>query len=136
MEDKDRRTCRSLSFSTRHRTPPYYGAYSGVVLPLMLAAFRVNVCIKPSRKAKNTSTAYPTRKARARGEREAPCVMLKLLNKPTTAPPIAAIKNRAEFASEGMNVRLLICCSKLRRRYAHVPKSAYSTGRMHEPIAP
>ena len=46
----------------------------------------VKACSKPSKNEKNTSTAYPTRKAIARGEIDAPCVHMKL-NSPTTAPP-------------------------------------------------
>ena len=42
--------------------------------------------------------------------------MVKLLKRPTTAPPMAAIRKRAEFAGEGMKVWLLIWLSKLRSR--------------------
>jgi len=70
----------------------------------------------PSRKEKNTSTAYPTRKAIAKGGIEAPCVIVKLLNSPTTAPPIAAMRKRAELATDGTNVRVAICWSKVRKR--------------------
>ena len=70
----------------------------------------------PSRNAKNTSTAYPSRKANANGGMEAPCPIVKLLNRPTTAPPIAAIRKRAELAIEGTNVLVAIFCSKLRKR--------------------
>jgi len=51
--------------------------------------FLAKVCRRPSKKAKKTSTAYPTRKAMASGGIEAPCVILKLLKSPTTAPPDA-----------------------------------------------
>src|ERR1035438_7289638 len=83
----------------------------------------VNFWIVPSRNAKNTSTAYPTRNAIAKGGMETPCPMAKLLNRPTTAPPMAAIRNRGASATDGAYVRAWICCSKVRDRYAHVPSS-------------
>src|SRR5208337_5369775 len=78
--------------------------------------FRVKLWSKVSRNAKNTSTAYPTRKARASGGMETACVMVKLLNSPTTAPPMPAMRKRARLVSEGTNVLVLICCSNERTR--------------------
>jgi hypothetical protein len=66
----------------------------------------VKALINPSKNAKKTSTAYPTRKATARGEAEACCE--KFPKRPITVPPIAAIKKRAELAADGINVRVLI----------------------------
>ena len=42
--------------------------------------------------------------------------MVRLLKRPTTAPPMAAMTKRAELAAEGVKVRLLIWSSKVRRR--------------------
>src|ERR1035437_5540935 len=74
----------------------------------------VNFWIVPSRNAKNTSTAYTTRNAIAKGGMETPCPMAKLLNRPTTAPPIAAIRNRGasrseEHTSELQSRQYLVC---------------------------
>src|ERR1022692_1966270 len=70
----------------------------------------VNFWSMLSRDAKKTSTAYPTRNAIASGGMEAPCPMAKLLNRPTTAPPMAAIRNRGASATDGVYVRVEICC--------------------------
>src|SRR5579862_533005 len=99
--------------------------------------FFVNAWSNPSRNEKKTSTAYPTRKATARGEIEAPCVMVKLPNRPTTAPPIPAMRKRAKLAlDDGINVSVRNSSSKVLNRYAHVPKSAYKTGSKQVVIAP
>ena len=101
----------------------------------VLLAF-VKVCSNPSKKEKNTSTAYPTRNAIARGETEALCVNAKL-NSPTTAPPIPAMRNRAHCVfDDGTKVSVLNSSSKLRNRYAQVPKRAYKIGSRHAVIAP
>ena len=68
------------------------------------ALFLPNAWSRLSRNEKKTSTEYPTRKATANGGIEAPSVIVKLLNKPTTAPPMPAIRKRAEWAIDGMNV--------------------------------
>jgi hypothetical protein len=91
--------------------------YVAVAFELALLLGLVSDCIIPSRNEKNTSTAYPTRNAMARGEMEAPSVMEKLPNSPTTAPPMPAIRKRAQFArEEGVNVRVLSSSSKDRSR--------------------
>src|SRR5580765_2453696 len=105
---------------------------SGLGPPVAL----VNACRTLSRNEKKTSTAYPTRKAIANGEREAVCVTVKLLNRPTTAPLMPATRKRAELATEGVNVLVRICSSNDRSRYAQVPNNAYSAGRMHAATAP
>ena len=67
---------------------------------------RVKALMSPSRNAKNTSTAYPTRKAMASGDAEA--CWVKLPNSQITVPPMAAIRKRAELAADGVKVRLPI----------------------------
>jgi hypothetical protein len=69
-------------------------------------AFLVNDLISPSRNAKNISTPYPTRNASAKGDAEACDV--KPPNRPITVPPMAAMRKRAEFATVGMKVLVLI----------------------------
>lgn len=96
----------------------------------------VKNCSSPSKKEKKTSTAYPTRNAIARGETEALCVKAKL-NSPTTVPPIPAMRKRAQWVfDDGTKVSVLNSSSKLRNRYAQVPKRAYKIGRRHAVIAP
>ena len=96
----------------------------------------VKACSNPSKNEKNTSTAYPTRNAIARGEIDAPCVNTKL-NSPTTAPPMPAIRKRAQFVfDDGTNVSALSSSSKLRKRYAQVPRRAYKIGSRQAVIAP
>jgi len=64
----------------------------------------------------------------ASGEMDVPCAMAKL-NKPTTAPPIPAMRKRAQFVlDDGTNVKFLNSSSTLRNRNAQVPRSAYRIG--------
>ena len=62
----------------------------------------MNNCVRDTRKDKNTSAENPTRKATASGDIEADCPSVKLLNRPTTPPAIAATTKLAEFASDRM----------------------------------
>jgi hypothetical protein len=67
---------------------------------------------------------------------EVPCVIAKL-NKPTTAPPIPAIRNRAQFVlDEGTNVNVLNSSSTFRNRNAQVPRRAYRIGNRQAVTAP
>src|ERR1700722_12568716 len=103
-----------LSSSPHRQLPQADAAAAGFAAGLIFGLGKG--CVNPSRKEKNTSTAYPTRKAIARGEMEAPSVIEKLLNRPTTAPPMPAIRKRAQFArDDGVNVSALNCSSKERK---------------------
>ena len=104
--------------------PPHLLEDSAVTGELAGYLDLVKDCSSPSKNEKNTSTAYPTRKAMARGETDSPPVNAKL-NSPTTAPPIPAMRKRAQFAfDDGAKVSVLSSSSKLRKRNAQVPKRA------------
>src|SRR3984957_16256304 len=109
------KTIENLPSSSHRQSPQADAAAAGFVARLVFGLG--NYWINPSRKAKNRSPADPTRKAIGRGEMEAHSVKEKLLNRPTTAPPMPAIRKRAQFAlDDGVNVSVLNCSSKERKR--------------------
>jgi len=57
-------------------------------------------CERVSRNDRKTSTENPIRNAIASGDIEADCPSVKLLNRPTTPPAIAATTKCAELASD------------------------------------
>src|SRR5262249_20008239 len=57
-------------------------------------------CERVSRNDRKTSTENPIRNAIASGDIEADCLSVKLLNRPTTPPAIAATTKCAELASD------------------------------------